>query len=373
MTDIMVKAYVGQKGKQGDLGLEFECEGRDPLPMPHNATWTTHEEGSLRGFGMEYVTNGPINMDQVYKEVEGLVKHVKKEARVLEDSPRTSWHIHKNVGFYVPNQLHTAICAYWLLEPILMKYCGPDRERNMYCLQLKHAEGVAMAVKEDYHKKRPFAELLNDQIRYGGQNVNAIPKYCSLEYRGMRGTYDPDVVYTWANVINTVHERSKGYANPQVLMDRFFIMTPEQFVDSLLPEDFIKKHVYPLPNWKDLLDENMGVVSGLAYYHDWDAWQYSRAEYFKKNPVKEKKTKIPTFDDVLAARQTVLRNDIPTGTITVMDDPWAPTPAPQGIPTITATTFHALSEAGQAGVLGNGQVEWYDVANRRWIVGRVHG
>lgn len=47
--------------KLGSVGLELEVEAQNPLPVVNEKSWKTKDDGSLRGFGAEYVSKGPIH------------------------------------------------------------------------------------------------------------------------------------------------------------------------------------------------------------------------------------------------------------------------------------------------------------------------
>jgi hypothetical protein len=268
--------------KKWPIGIELECEFEDgPGPEINNKLWVSKPEGSLRYHGMEYVNPNPITVEMKRKTIEMLLKLI-GDRKVIKDSPRTSIHVHTNILRHTPIQIWTACVAYWTIENLLFKYCGEDREGNLFCLRLCDAEGVLDTVYKDLKGKLPFQMLAGDHVRYGGLNINAIKKFGSLEFRGMRGAVDLDVMDTWSTEVHNIVTNSKTYEHPEHLMDSYFKMDKRDFLKSLMSEGFVDQLTKLDKNWRDLVDNNVGLVMQLAYFHDWNKWQTKLEAYKSK-------------------------------------------------------------------------------------------
>lgn len=258
------------------IGIELEVEFLEAAPIIETKNWRSKREGSLRYYGAEFVNPSPICLSKKRTLIEGLLKTIRK-VPLIEDSPRTSIHVHVNVLDYTPVQVWTAACAYWILENLLFKYCGKEREGNLFCLRLCDAQGVIDYILHDLtlssKTDRPFTSFRGDAVRYAGLNINAVPKFGSLEFRGMRGAVDATIMDTWSTeMYNIINNAATKYKDPEDLMDTFFKSDKKDFMKTLLSSDFVDLLISLDKTWKDLVDSNTGIVMGIAYFHDWSTW-----------------------------------------------------------------------------------------------------
>lgn len=270
---------VGQvlgKAVQGDVGLELEVESMRGTPHVDTDVWMSKGEGSLRYHGIEYVTRTPILCD---KDKRGKIKYLtdiinRTEYRVIQDSPRTSLHVHTNVVNHTYNELWNQIVAWWLVENLMLKYCGEEmREGNLFCLRLCDAEGlVSYCIGELKRGLFSFERFAANELRYSAQNLTAVRKFGSLEYRCMRGVTDEETIDVWSSELHNLSRNAKGFRNPEHVLDTFIAYPdPAEFLNRLFSSKFVEQLVR-IPKWKELIEENVGLVSTIAYLHDWDRW-----------------------------------------------------------------------------------------------------
>lgn len=272
MSNVLVKEILGWKSR-GDLGIELECEGTSPLPVLNTAPWTSKGDDSLRGHGMEYVTERPISCDGTkLGHIRTLTDVLAAHGGVVQDSPRTSLHVHVNVLDHTPLQLWTAVATYWLVENLLFQYCGSEeREGNLFCLPLNKAEGVLKYVYQDLKGTIPFDQFYEDRVRYGGINLNAITKFGSVEFRGMRGVTDPTIIDTWSTELYNVMHKSKRFSSPEHMLDTFLAMSAGSFLDLIFSPSFTGT-LKTYKGWEKKLKENAALLCEFCYVHDWDKW-----------------------------------------------------------------------------------------------------
>lgn len=288
---LLVKDYLGKKGRKGNIGIEIEVEADQPLPVIKGETWISKPEGSLRKNGMEYLTNGPLSITEISSAISSLNKHL-KGYKIDHKSPRTSVHMHANVMYNTPVQYWTMATAYWLTENLLFDFCGDYRKGNCFCLRLSDAEGVIPYCIADLKSDLPFKKLSTDNIRYGGQNLAATGKFGSIEYRGLSFTLDADRISTWANAIYDLNLNSRDFKSPDALLDTYFRDEPTKFLSRIFSRKFCEV-LQKSRNWQDKLDDNAGILCELAYHHDWDKWSAK----IEKNASKVKIEEIK-YDDI---------------------------------------------------------------------------
>lgn len=278
MEKALVRDFINKKVPDGDLGLELEVEAFGRLPMVDNTWWKTKNESSLRNGGLEYITRGALPVDSLMlKRIEGLTSLVDtKESRVDKESHRTSVHVHHNIANYTPVQLWTALTAYFLVENLLFKGCGREREGNHFCLRLKDAQALALTyiANELKSPRDPFVSLDTDNIRYSGANLNAISRFGSVELRGMRGTVDPELIHDWGVLTHGLFKNAKkNFKTPESLLDLYFaggwktiqplLWTSTKSFDFLLKEKDLD----------DLMDENAFTLSSVMYNCSWSNYE----------------------------------------------------------------------------------------------------
>lgn len=285
-----VNTYINKTDKPGHVGLELEVEAKHELPSHPPRCWLAKPEGSLRGHAMEYVTDGPIKCDlDKFGKIKALTDILSNPSlKVDRDSPRTSLHVHVNVGQLTPVQMWTTATAYWLCERLLIKYCGADmREGNLFCLRLADADGVLRVSCKDLKGKQPFRSLNTDKIRYSSQNLNAVPKFGSIEYRGMRGVTDPVIIDTWSDELYKMSIGAKKYSDPADLLDKFANLDKKDFLKSLFSNSFVDTLIQ-IPEWRTLMDADVGRLIELGYFHDWQEWSAKIEKNRLNNKINEK-------------------------------------------------------------------------------------
>ncbi len=203
-----------KKNVSGDFGIEIETEGKR-LPQVSAQVWRMENDGSLRGVfpdtRCEYVLPKPVTMKVAKESIKHLIQCGVDQATEWKFSFRTSVHVHLNVLDMEEDALYALIYTYVLLEEVLHNYCGKERKHNRFCLRVQDAEDT-IAPMVHLFKNGPyrFAGAWNgDRIRYAAMNLDALTKYGSLEFRGMRGTIDQGVLNNWLSALYNL----RAYAN----------------------------------------------------------------------------------------------------------------------------------------------------------------
>lgn len=242
----MKKLYeiLGQKPNKGDVGIEIEVEGRN-LTDAVDARWVATVDGSLRGENREYVLKKPLPVGAVKEALEVLEQNLKDAGSKLDFSFRTSVHVHINCQDLTFNQYLNMLYAYFLLEEPFMTYCGKERKGNRFCLRLQDAEGMLETYNMLFRVgERGIREIPHDHVRYSAMNIEATPKYGSLEFRGMRGNLDVDNINTWVDALVRLREFAKSVDNPTEVYNLYAQREPQGFMEKVLG-DLAGRFYYP--------------------------------------------------------------------------------------------------------------------------------
>lgn len=231
-----LRELLGLRRLDGSVGIEIEVEGEN-LRMIDSPTWKTEDDGSLRGSypeqRSEYVLKRPIAIRNVRESVDELVEH-QKDAE-LKFSFRCSVHVHINVSELTESQFLAFLYLSILLEEPLMNFCGEGRKANRFCLRIADAEGyLEDLIPVFQHGHAALARINPNNLRYAAINIASVPKYGSLEFRGMRGTLDPNLITTWAQTLYRLREIAKKLGDPQAVHDMFISMDNKAFAVKCL-------------------------------------------------------------------------------------------------------------------------------------------
>jgi hypothetical protein len=226
------------KLQQGEVGIEIEVEGKN-LPSVSQAhpppPWVYKPDHSLRGDeNGEYVLKAPIPFSEVPQALSKLWDCFEKAKTKFDDSNRTSVHIHLNVQSWHINRL-TAFCAlHFILEEVLVEWCGEHRVGNLFCLRAKDAEAIITWLKKFVQRDGEFA--LPDGLHYAGLNAQALQKFGSLEVRSLRGVSDPNIIQDWVKIYERLYRLSADFKDPTEICDWFSAEGPTAFFDRILGE-----------------------------------------------------------------------------------------------------------------------------------------
>ena len=222
--------------KKGDVGIEIEVEGNNLKEMD-TEVWTSLRDGSLRGENLEYVLRKPIPIGRVKDAIIDLKQELDDAGSECIFSFRTSVHVHVNVQNLNFNEYLTLIYTYLLLEEPLMTFCGKERKGNRFCLRLQDAEGILQTLTYMFRNGEGSLRNIGEEaVRYAAINLYATRKFGSLEFRGMRGNMDVDVLDIWTRALVAIREFAVFAKTPKEVYSLFSKAAPKEFLNLVLGE-----------------------------------------------------------------------------------------------------------------------------------------
>ena len=188
------------------VGLELEMENvpsrlyRTPIP-----NWTTHQDGSLRGSGIEFVTDGPICGDVIPEAIDALIERV----RTTVPSPstlssfRTSTHVHLDFTRAAPyshgipadsyNNAKQFVLSYYALEDNFFRVAGEPRRMSGYCFPFSYVPADLVKFLASNRATNP--------ARYYGCNFNSLGKYGTVEFRHLPLVTEAAPLMRWVRAL----------------------------------------------------------------------------------------------------------------------------------------------------------------------------
>lgn len=215
-----VSEWLGLPIREGQFGIEVEVEGAG-LPLLDNRYWTSTNDPSLRGNGLEYVLKKPLN----FKFAEAALNYLEKKLAnsEVDFSFRTSVHVHLNVLSFTPVQLANLVYLGFLMEEPLTRFCGASRVGNRFCLRSRDAEAGLEYLTHHFsagiRRGTGFPVLEENEIRYMFLNLGALQKFGSIEFRSMRGTSDAKLLTKWLRILDCIYQFALKSESPRHLAE----------------------------------------------------------------------------------------------------------------------------------------------------------
>lgn len=218
----VIEEYRVRKAPAGaEVGIEIEMEG-DNLPTVQvgldTKFWKGTVDGSLRGENAEWVLSSPIPREDVAKALQELQKYLKDRNAVLRPSDRAGVHVHVNCQQMEFEETLNFVLLYLMFEEPLVKFCGEQREGNLFCLRSSDAEDMIRAIRQAT-ELGSFRNMQNDNYRYASVNLSALRKYGSIEFRAMRSVENFADINTWVELLLKVRDASLKFKKPNEIIE----------------------------------------------------------------------------------------------------------------------------------------------------------
>jgi len=247
-----------------EVGIEIEVEGRN-LPRNGITGWTVVEDHSLRGESAEYVFRAPEPRTRVPTRLATLSGHLAREGVEVNQSYRTSVHVHMNVRGWQIKKIYNNIMLYIIFEDILGEMAGKDRIGNLFCLRAKDAEFFLDQLRQSIITDN--IGLMNSQnLRYSAVNPLALFVHGSLEFRAFRGTTDTALIQEWVDTLFAIRDAAQRFDNPIQIVEQMSSMGARDFARSIFTDEQISRWT---GNWEEHIYEGIGLIQHAAYGHGW--------------------------------------------------------------------------------------------------------
>jgi Putative amidoligase enzyme len=275
---MIISDIFGLKYRKGAfVGIEIETEAPREYAIPAMSNWTHVVDGSLRNFGIEYVTH-PIIDNEIDSALLNFSNSVvnNRNFRIANWCPRAGVHVHVNVSDMTPTQVWTFVCAYWLLENSLVDWCGPSRVHNPFAKRVSVATRIITSACNDVQSSfdkgdTPFLNTFtNEGYKYSSCNIVPVVNKGTVEFRSLDGTTDIVRIRKWINQLLHLRETSLSFSNPRDLVE----WVEDNDESRLVHKDFEKQNIKC---------SNLGLVSAVAF--SVDNWEMKKKPKAKKVPV----------------------------------------------------------------------------------------
>lgn len=229
---MQIKERFNLARRNGEIGLEIEEEGQ--IVEMDLDYWKQEYDGSLRGNNMEYVLRAPVSRELVPDMLTYLKNKFKEYGIITRPSDRCGVHVHINCQYDEEEEVINFICLYYVFETILTKYCGEDREGNLFCLRARDADYILNRMRNCIGHN--IAHIINYNVRYSSINFCSLAQYGSLEFRALRTPNDILDIIHWVNLLLKVKDYSKKFKEPSEIMEEFSRKGFQKFFKDVFKE-----------------------------------------------------------------------------------------------------------------------------------------
>jgi hypothetical protein len=275
----------------GDVGLEFEFEG-NKFPVPEQVYneeideyeaeegvepdgWKYHKDHSLRGEdNAEYVLDGPKPFDAVEGYVRALFKELDDFGTVIDDSHRTSVHVHLNIQEKTIPQVATLVALYFCFEELLIAWCGDRRQGNLFCLSGRDAPGIVTDIRTFLKSTGGYARNIpRDNNHYAALNAHSIGVFGSLEFRSMRGVTNPEEALQWISMLRKLYEAVDLFDSPTEVCEMFSGYGPSAMLTKIFGTDLSSALVtgsgYSRADVDNAVHRGIRIAQDICFCRDW--------------------------------------------------------------------------------------------------------
>jgi hypothetical protein len=260
---VLIRELFQLKSQTGEIGLEIEVEGTN-LPHIHNEVWKTVGDNSLKGGkeGQEYVMFKPTNLENLPTILDEFKDRFFYSD--VDDSVYAGIHVHINVQNMTPKQLITYLVSFFILEELLVKWCGTTRTGNHFCLRSSDAEYLVHYIRKLILDDKLVAD--KDTIRYSAANIESLLKYGSVEFRCLNSTIEPERILTWCRVLSRIKKESLTYSSPDEVVKSLQLAGPTYFVTKMLGDDAKNFLTF---DWEESIYDGLSRAQDIAFCRDW--------------------------------------------------------------------------------------------------------
>lgn len=174
-------------------GVELEIENVPNWDELSVSGMESQHDGSLRNNGREFITK-PMTFSNLAYCLEKFFANAK-----LSDenySERCSIHVHTNVQDMQWEQVQTLALVYQVVERLLFKWIGHDREDNIFCVPLHQTNLTYKRFDTD-----PSVGMFKKWEKYTALNFLPMTTIGTVEWRHMYGHCNLPVILDWCRLI----------------------------------------------------------------------------------------------------------------------------------------------------------------------------
>jgi hypothetical protein len=270
----------------GDYGIEIEVEGTG---LPGNIpNWVRHDDNSLRG-GSEYVTDGAVSKAQAIANVSSLFDTFTFTGTRLNNSYRTSTHVHVNMRSVKVNTMAAFVALWGMFEDVLAAWCGPTRAGNLFSLRMSDSSYAVDGWIRGF-KTGDFS--YSRDMRYLALNPACLRTLGTLEIRLMRAVENVGEFEKWIEAIDRIKTHAGTYSDPSIIGVDFSTLGGIGFLETVFAGLPILDELLAVDNAGQLVRDGYRRIQPILYVIPWASVLPEIEKVYVPNPFGALKPKI---------------------------------------------------------------------------------
>jgi len=259
----VAEAFETKARPAAEVGVEVEAESKRGAQFPANVSWwNMGHDGSLRGNGVEYALKTPSSYAMVEKKIIHLYKKI---GHLINPSDRAGVHVHLNFSHKGLNDILTFAVVYMIVENVLVKWCGEDREGNLFCLRNKDGAFNVQAILNAKAKK-DLTRLGDNNYKYSALNFQSLGKFGTLEVRTLRTPTEAQIICQWVRMLISLRDYAfENKGNYAGLIEQFSMMDKKDYMAMVFAEDADALIACCGDSLDDILYEGLDMAQLIAY------------------------------------------------------------------------------------------------------------
>lgn len=278
-----IRDLLGLPNTKGTIGIEIEVEGRD-LPANEHLKlysaegWKAELDGSLKALeAYEYVLKEPASLTSVGMHLNSLWSVFNRMESEVWESPKAGVHVHFNVQEFTIPRLANLLTLFFIFEKPLVKFCGDNREGNLFCLRASDAIDMIPHITRII-RSRKFHNFNNDDYRYSSINLKSVVDYGSVEFRTMRSTPDKSAILLWVRILNELYKASDLFDEPRNIIAAISGDGYQEFMKHIFPNTH--KYIPVSDTFDQDIYDGICNAQDIAYCVKWDSYSAKRNNPF---------------------------------------------------------------------------------------------
>jgi hypothetical protein len=255
----------------GDIGIEIEMEGTGLKYPPMNPNtgepstfWVGKHDNSMKGEGIEYYLVHPIKRSEVRTALKQLKDHWKNTGGKPKPTNQDAVHVHMNCRDLSQDKTMTFIMLLVFLEDLLVRWCGDEREGNLFCLRSRDAEAFLsflrdILIRKDFGSHSSFSPGF---LKYATINVAPLANFGSVEIRCMQTPKDIMLVETWVEMLCSIFDAAMKLGCARDVVDVLSYTAAEDLLTQIFGDN---AHQMMFPDVDQLLFDGRERVKQVVY------------------------------------------------------------------------------------------------------------
>ena len=239
-----------------NVGIELELEGIhiDFDEDLRSDVWRVEHDGSLRNYGAELVSRGPVSGTRLEKALVELKEFL--EDHSPEYSERCSTHIHVDVTDLTLNELNTFLGCAIMMEAVLFRLHGQGREFNGFCCPVFTNSNLMQMYIQLFSD--PSLWYRNTEfIKYAGISLFRLRDLGTVEFRMFNAVRDPEELKNMLHLLAGIKKFSKTVQSPEGLIDFKRVNSVRSVYDSCTQSDYN-------PEFEMLLEQGVQTLNDIC-------------------------------------------------------------------------------------------------------------